>query len=520
LKAIEGFFKHNEHELRPTIITRSSALFWVVEGKDLHTDLLLFNYWYHKRSVNDLEIQTTLRSISGETLGQSRSSIDFRGAKTLRVSDVLKVHEMRAPFEGSIELEIFSESNLFIPYPAICVRYYGESWHSMTHTYSRIFSLNSGDASARLNNVQRTVEGNWTIPGNQDLDTFFVVHNGPIAVEPHDLSIVLINSRGQTLAAKLAVDGYKPFETRRYVLSNIVDYVSFLEREPGAIEVSTFVAGVFPRMLAGFKRKNSSEFSIDHSNFNYMGEAGKEDCYPIDQKLNPALKSLGFAVPALIGTGWSTYVDIYPSYPQTDYQLKCQALNDRGVALDSPHLSVLGKSGSPRQIVRLPLDELLKEAKSGASVDLEIDHATSIPTRLHMGIHYQYGDGLPAFIIDGPMPFSYRGKFTRWFPVLEGSDERSFILLANQLFDSSQTDPITYSALLYNAFNNAPLACEFKLDPGASMIRPLAELFVNVGEFLGNQAGWIYMKSDKPSYAVLHYVIKKGEDSLAADHAF
>jgi hypothetical protein len=522
MKQIDGFFRHNEHERGvPAPIQRSSALFYVIETGDTHTDLLLFNYWLHKRRIDDLELQVTLRDAAGNHVSQTRSGIDFRGARTLRARELLDRCGRPGPFEGSIEIEILSPTNLFIPYPAIVVRYHGAGWHTTTHSYSRIFAQTSADSPERIEGVQKTVEGNWTVPGETDRETFFVVHNGPRTVPAHQMSITLVNAAGERREVSVPVVGYAPHETRRYNLARLVDYHAFLAGQPGTAEVSTLVAGVFPRMLCGTKRRNSSAFTADHSNFNYTGEGGRLDVCAVRDKPSATKKSLGFMIPTPVGDGWRCYADFYPTYPDGDYRITLGRHALDGSRQDGGEVLLAdSRDAGPKKLMRLEVSHLLAGIGAEGALDLTIDHEVAVPTRLHMGIHYQLADGLPAFIIDGPMPYTFNGKSTRWFPVIHSDECTTHVMIANQVFDSANTASVGHKALLYNSFDEAPLEAQFTLGPGASRICQLDEIFAGAKEYLRGAEGWVYLKTDKPAFSVMHYVIKYGADSLAADHAF
>ena len=89
--------------------------------------------------------------------------------------------------EGSVEMEFFSNDDMFISYPAVVIRYLGTNWHTSAHTSQRIFSKNSGDNKELLSGTLLSAEeGNIAI---SDLDSspFFIIHNGPIELPSQNI---------------------------------------------------------------------------------------------------------------------------------------------------------------------------------------------------------------------------------------------------------------------------------------------------------------------------------------------
>jgi hypothetical protein len=513
----EGFFKHREHELQKAAILRSSAVFYVLQSDAVSTEVLLFNYWFHKRGIKDLTLALTLRDIGGFVVYRVTEVINFMGARTVTGAELLqKAGRPPESFEGSLEIEVMSSVNLHIPYPAVVVRYHGAGWHSTAHSYSRFLAESSGDSVERINAVQLTCEGNWTVHPNPELDTFFVVHNGRCHIEPHETRLTLTNHRGARLEATLPDISYKPWETRRFFPGRHMDVTGHLDGKPGCVEITTRVGGVFPRMLCGHERVTDGALSVDHSNFSYTGQAGMQDCLPTGEA--GTRKPLGFIVPTLTADGWSCWADFYPTYPDRGYSgtFVVRAADGREVARSDAIIGAADRSG----IVRVPISDLVAPYDERGAVDFTITHPDRVPTRFHMGIHYRYRNGLPAFLIDGPMPYTATGVRSRWFPALFGDDTSTLLLMSNQVFDSAAATHLLYEVEVHNARADKPLHARFELPAGATLAQDLREFIPGIEAFLGGDAGWVVLKADKPALSVVHYMMCKGNDSLAVDHAF
>jgi len=517
LETREGFFKHREHESQKAPVLRSSAVFYVMQSRQVSTELLLFNYWLHKRGIENLTLILTLRDTAGSIVHRESEPLSFTGARTLTAAEILqRAGRPAQPFEGSLEMEVLSSVSLHIPYPAVVVRYHGAGWHTTAHSYSRILAESSGDSAERINAIQATCEGNWTIHPDPGLQTFFVVHNGPCAITSHDMHLALTNARGERLQATIPGVGYAAWETRRFIPDQYMDVAGHLAGEPGCLEVNTCVAGVFPRMLCGHIRAADGAVSVDHTNFNYTGPAGLEDCLPTSSA--GSKKPLGFVVPTLADKDWSCWADFYPTYPDRDYRgiFVVRGADGSELARSSAVFGEGGRSG----IIRIPVSDLVAAHQERGAVDFAITHAHRVPTRFHMGIHYQYRSGMPAFLIDGPMPYTATGIRSRWFPVIFDADTRTLLFISNQIFDSAAPIDLSYELLVHNSRGDKPLQQQFHLNAGETLTIDLRELVPGIAEFLAGEAGWVVLKADKPALSVVHYLMLKGSDSLAVDHAF
>jgi hypothetical protein len=282
----------------------------------------------------------------------------------------------------------------------------------MTHSYSRILSRDSGDTTERMETFQNTCEGNWTIHDDPGLESFFVVHNGPRAVPAHTATMTLINHLGEKLRVEIPNVTFAPFETRVYYPHRMADVSGHMKGLPGTIEVSFTVIGVFPRLMSGSRRLRDGAMAIDHSNFNYNGPGGHLDTLPVSDA--GTKKPLGFIVPLFSDLSWNCFADVYPSYPGRNYEISAVGKDLRGNDLARKKV-VVGAEENPGPH-RINLAELARTADKAGAVDLTIKHATHIPKRFHIGIHYVRGGGMPAHSITGPEPYTFTGMRSFWFP--------------------------------------------------------------------------------------------------------
>src|SRR6185437_7896752 len=134
---MRSFYEHLQMEVseakkkiipRPTL--RASAIFPVINRPGISSRILFMGYWILKRHIKQISALVTLRSEKGEML--HRKNFVIEEAKTFRVelNDLLQEIgiERDTPFTGTLEVEFFSVANLYFPYPAVVINYYGPNF--------------------------------------------------------------------------------------------------------------------------------------------------------------------------------------------------------------------------------------------------------------------------------------------------------------------------------------------------------------------------------------------------------
>ena len=263
----KSFFSHNEAPNAPTV-NRSSAVFYFRENDEITTQVHFMNYWLEKKGISNVTLKLTIRDMSGKACLTVEKFIDNVGGYVINLKDFLSLFVAEKSLkEGSVELEFFSDDNLFFPYPAVVVRYLGDDWHSSTHTCQRNFHLLSGDTDDRIEGTFEAEEGNITIPADDKYETFFIIHNGKNEVKNSDLEVTITSSDGNQKTSNPITIDWQAHETKIFNLSDFVDYKEFFNNEIGTFTVRFSVSGVFSRIVCGQRLAENKDWSIDHSNF-------------------------------------------------------------------------------------------------------------------------------------------------------------------------------------------------------------------------------------------------------------
>ena len=238
-------------------IYRSSAIFWAKNDKLLKTTISITNYWKYKNNI-DVEVLINLRTIGGQLL--SREIVLFTKSE---------VYNFTPPsnFEGSVEVEVFGNKNMRIPYAAVMAIYECNKSISMVHSYTRTYSQLEIEDKKTYENGQ---EGCWSIIENSDSMSFGVIHNGSATQPRQQMQLKIRNESGLEKIIDIDLPQLKPFET---VIIKPRDYcnsiVGWLNGQPGNARLSFKLNGAFTRMLCGNSKIDGSELQVTHSNFDY-----------------------------------------------------------------------------------------------------------------------------------------------------------------------------------------------------------------------------------------------------------
>ena len=505
------FYAHNnENERSARYVTRSSAIFYFKSGKKVKTELHYLNYWLIKRGLTDVRRRVTFRDMAGIVLLTLNDYVKSSGAQKVDVNSLLGQNHINAE-DGSIEVEFFSESNLFIAYPAVVVRYVGDNWHTFAHSSQRILSPESGDDGSLESGISN--EGNITIQAGKNVRPFVIIHNGPNALDQKPIAFTVTSHDGECLSFNTNAVSWDPYQTRLIYLDHFINLENFLQGKFGTFNLIFQTSGVFPRLIGGCEKNGA--WSIDHTNFSDVTGIAASDVIPVSAT-NPD-KSLVFNLPNNVDKNWKCFADIYPTFPKDEtYEVQISSISnkDRREVLGIEKFERKG-SRSFKRIVYQNSD-----IRKNNTVELAFKNAQYLPRRFHVGIHYQVGDGLPGFLTDGPLPYTTPGIRTRWFPVFEIDKCENYLMMAHRALGDEDVCDIEFDVELYNSFGDAALTNEIKLKKYSQICLPIEEIFQEAKKYLKNQPGWIYMISSEKQRSVVHYDSKFGENSIGVCHAF
>ncbi len=500
------FFRHQDDLSNKSPVTRSSAVFYFKSSNYFNTTIHFLNYWKIKRGINNVVAIATVRNMYGDKFFSTEVMMPNQGSVEIQMKSLLKSNGIDFDTcEGSIELEFFSEKNFFISYPAVVIRYNGENWHTSCHSTQRYFSFSSADEN--IDEIRFAEEGNQTIQKDFNLESFFIIHNGPSTLLDEEANLEITSYDGRKTRKNLPQISWKPNETKIFYLKDILDYRKFLQGQWGTYKIKYKCKGVFPRLIAGFENLSNGALSLDHTNFAASSGSVNDDQFDVEKK--DRFKNLVFNVPNFSTKNWNCYVDIYPTYPEGEFAIEVK----KNIGINSSIEKVSLPPVSESRVTRI-------NSQQSKNTELNFLSNFRLPRRFHLGVHYSYRDSDPAFLIDGPFPHQSKPVNTRWAPIFSGQDIVNYLLIANRVLAEEAPIEIHFNSLIYNAFDDEPLQFKFTLPKEDSLCLCLEKEIEDLQCFLNNKSGWIYVKSKVSSRCVFHYLSLYKDQSVTCDHAF
>ncbi len=460
------------------LIFRSAAVFWATAQDGATTTISFMNYWRVKRGL-DVAVVLTTRAMDGRLI--SREAVDWTGRAVVN-----HVVDLGGETEGSIEVEVFSNRNLVIPYPAIMAVYETADGLSMVHSYGRVYSpmeVENGKTIA----VGR--ESCFTLRDAPGVRSFCVFHNGYEVQAPQTLRLRIVNAQGQVRRADLPLAELGPYQSVRLLPGDLVpDLEDFLGGRPGNAALEFGLARAFTRMLVGNETTDGRDRQVTHSNFDY----GAHQTDLVDGA-NSAFMPLA-ALP-----GRKRTVIVYPDSEPGDYRI------------DLPGGARPFRSG---ERVEVPADDLDLVALSRADGPMPSRIVTA------QGIEVRGGSGLPIECSLGVMHQGRPGKHSHWMLLSARPGERSFIHgVAMEPLYGPVHGGGTLS--LYGATSADPVTITLDAEAVLALMRGADPLALPETQAFQPNADWCwaYMNLDYPGWMVFS-AIETAAGAATLEHAF
>src|SRR4029079_17379144 len=156
------------------LVLRSSAMFYYRRARGFETTISFMNYWKAKRQL-DVAIVASTRDMSGKLL--SRELVPMTTYAVINYRPQVG----RETFEGSVEIEVFCNKNMVIPYAAVMAVYETPQAISNVHSYARDYSNLEVEEGRTITSGS---EGCWSLRDSDEVNSFCVFHNGSREAPP------------------------------------------------------------------------------------------------------------------------------------------------------------------------------------------------------------------------------------------------------------------------------------------------------------------------------------------------
>ena len=469
-------------------VFRASALFYAVSAPNVRTSVEFVNYWGIKRGLPEVGCVATVRDLAGRTVASRVVTIAEHRAYAVEVDELLDAAGAPRPFEGSVEVEIFASRTMGFAYPAMLALYAGPDWQSIVHTYTRTLCAASGDSAQQAADVQIAEESNWVVRDGPEFESFFVLHNGPLPCPAGTAEIVAYDARGASRRAAVLLPERPPFAATRVVPGEHFDLAGFLGGRPGWMIVTAPVRGALPRLLAGHRRRSDGALlGLTHSHHN--SRRAQEFFEP-----SPAVdKPMFIAVPAG-AVPWATRVVAFRTFAPDAYDVECRWYASDGSPAGRLRRALVEESDANGDAA-LVIDAAGGDGAAVADITLTKRAPGRFPTRVHLGVEFASGSGLPAAFTTGFAPAIKPRYSTYWFPVLALRGCRDFVSVINTDNVHEPRGSCRLRVELYRKPDTATLRGELTLPANGSFSGLVRDVIPGAEAFLGNEVGWCVMRT-------------------------
>lgn len=447
-------------------VFRSSAIFFL--PKKILTTISVSNYWEFKNNKK-IGLLFSIRNIKGKLI--SREEKYFNNENVLNF-------EFKGKFNGSIEIEVFGNSNLRIPYAAIMAIYETKKSVSMVHSYARNHSLQEIEDS---NCIIKAKESCWTIKTNYE--NLAVFHNGHIPVKKQKAKLVLTKLDGKEKSYNFTIPNLKKYETYIFRINKIAkDFKSFFKNQNGFGSIYFNNNSSFTRLLLIWK--DNSNFQVTHSNFDYSSI----DTNDIRSKIGGEM-----IIPNLKDV--EAEFIVYPKFQKGKYNYLYDDEKENF------------KNGFIKKIKK----------KTSRVIFKKIDSKT-IPSRIVTGISGRFkNQKIPFECSTGILHEKIPPKRFSWAIVSPKHKSLIYLNLSNVLKTNKNDRMIIIQ--LYSSNTKKVLKKKLRIPKDVKNSRiELEKIFLNYESFLNNQFGYISVFSENTSLRIFTSI--SNNNSLTLEHGF
>ncbi|MFK7824244.1 MAG: hypothetical protein AB8G05_08805 [Oligoflexales bacterium] len=460
-------------------VIRSSGIFLYKYDQSFSTTISFMNYWKIKRDLK-VGVIASLRSMEGTLLLRER--LDFNEGNVINYRPTLK---NQASFMGSVEIEIFSASNMVIPYAAIMVIYEAPGSCSFVHTYGRTYSRYEVEEK---NIISEGHEACWILKDDDNVVSKAYFHNGAEGADSQDIKLNIKNHENKAISATIKNVSLKPFETYEIAPNkHFPDLVNFLDGKWGSCSISFSLNQAFTRALLVTESKNA--WQVTHSNFDYSK-------HNTDLLEDPESQTAYMFIPQICP---NQSIIVYPDSNPGNYSLTFE--DGRKIDFDSGTLLSEHCSSGFVKFARNDghLPSRIVTAISGHQKNnLPFECSLGVLTKRKPPKHFWWG------LIGGKSQYSSR-LFIHDNPEVYGEIKPTDQLEVSVVSKKGQDTQVkTFNSIDLDLFKSG---VEFK------------EIFTNIIEFLDDDFGYYLIKSSYPGFTV-YSSLESETGAISFEHGF
>ena len=506
-------------------VFRSSAIFPVIQNSDYSSKILFMGYWLVKRHITEIGLLYTLRNAKGNLLSRKYLLIDTAKAFNIEIaefSEVIKKAGSESDFTGSLELEIFSTKDLVFPYPAFVLVYCNEHFSTAVHTVGRIYN---DIEDLKVNEEYKVRESGFDIYGDDSIEPFIALTNGPIENKNPVIEYKINNSHGQEYTGSFSIPALTPLETTFIKLNEYIYLKKLLQNQPGTIKFAHNFEGFFPRFLVGNIDTASKAISITHS---YYDSSELSDDKSYWNRKDEAFNDSSVAIPLYLEDDYYTHLAIYPIFSPSDFTLSFEFFDQQGnpkgkLNQYKPIRSADNKYETIDFGAIVEAEKFDPHSIKSVNITCNWENKTKIPTRIKFGLNVGIKNRdvkFPSNICFAPQlgnPNILQKKSTfRWAPFINvGNSE---IVLTNSSPLKAYNQDAHLVLTFYREADNATLEKSAIIKANAIEVIH-AQKDSDIKDFFAGGTGWMTVHADNPFVNGWYFDFHLN-GAVAADHIF
>lgn len=505
---------------RPTF--RSSAIFPVMQSQGISSRILFLGYWILKRHIREIAAVISLRDSKGTLMARETMLITEAKTFSVELGEALKKCGWREEnFTGSMEIEFFSTQNLFFPYPAVVINYYGPQFSTVVHTAQRVY--NDFD-DMQKNNQTQVPESGFNIYADEQREPFFGLINGSMPVRNALMHMQFINKDQAILQYDLELGDLNPYETRVIYPAQHCGLHDFLGGKPGAGKIQFNVNWIFPRLLVGNIHHDIPAVTITHTYYDCTEAKNSSDYW---RTAEPGWHVASLMVPAFVKSNHFTNIYFYPIYSPSRLSIDIELYNEAGTLLGSKSnvLTVISPCMGFHKIEIAALcNELSLPPNQNYAARLiarPLDNSP-VPARIKIGLDIgKEISETPCNICTNLQPFnpSLEGKPSsfRWTPFLADQAVATvWIMNSSPAVHYQRSAELTLT--FFHEKDTQTLVRSITLPPNGFKVLSIRD-DEELKSFFDGRVGWMTATTSNP-YTTTYYFAETPAGVVGGDHGF
>lgn len=509
--------------IAPRPVFRSSAIFPVIQKEGISSRILFMGYWILKRHIHEISVIISLRNESGILL--TRSTFLVQHAKTFRIELANELEraglEKNRTFLGSMEVEFFSTQNLFFPFPAVVINYYGPHFSTVVHTAQRVY--NDFEDMAR-NSQTEVPESGFNLYADDEREPFISLINGSSPMPESTIDLQLINDEQKELICKIPLGALAPYETKWIFPARHCELKTFFSGKAGSAKINFQVNWIFPRLVVGNFHHKIPAMTITHTYYDCSKATSESDYWKQEE---PGWHAASLMVPCALHKDHFTNVYFYPIYSPSSFAIDIEIYNSQGKILVFKTAAAI--IHAPKfEIHSLSLKQLCRQLGLDDQKDYALRliarqiNGSKIPSRIKIGLDVGMIDTqTPCNICTNLQPFnpSLENKPTsfRWMPVL-ADQPKATLWLMNSSPAKEYKRQADLTLTFFHESDDRTLIRTMTLPPHGFAIMKIVE-DKELNDFFQGQVGWMTLTTNNP-FIVSYYFAENDSGVIGGDHGF